>query len=426
MGRIEVKPCPLCAAESAKVSPHIDRDAFDVDCRRCGSFSITGTLYAIGKIPTELKPQLSAYTRQCTESNQQPEILDTLNLGSLAGRIGTVRPNERVDKLLVIFGARSSHPGAAAQFSPEWDYPLIHAINPQETSFHRNALIAADYVELVNEDTVIVTHKGWERLESLTRDSLTNPQSEDQAMHRGKEWDAFICHASEDKTTVVEPLVGALTARGLRVWYDRMVLTIGDSLRRKIDEGLVNSRFGIVVLSRSFFGKGWPERELDGLVQKEIGGRKVILPIWHGVTHDDVASYSLPLADKVAGSTHMGIEDLAVELLRAMNAAPASSATTNRADSSSSRLADASKRALVLEKWVDINYPRDIGLIRQLEAEGYKAKWCFDRDVPRVVDIQGWEIVYLDAGKGQLTILKLRDRPDNQTLVKKREPTGGS
>ncbi len=40
----------------------------------------------------------------------------------------------------------------------------------------------------------------------------------------------------------------------------------GDRLRRKIDTGLARSRLGVVVLSQSFLGKGWPNYALDGLV----------------------------------------------------------------------------------------------------------------------------------------------------------------
>lgn len=132
------------------------------------------------------------------------------------------------------------------------------------------------------------------------------------------EYDVFICHAGEDKDAVIEPLAEELRNRGLRVWYDRWILTIGDSLRRKIDEGLRQCRYGIVVLSPNFFGKHWPERELDGLVQREVSGHKVILPIWHNVNHSDVASYSLPLADRMAGSTRTGIPHLADQLMDAM------------------------------------------------------------------------------------------------------------
>ncbi len=118
------------------------------------------------------------------------------------------------------------------------------------------------------------------------------------------EYDVFICHASEDKQSVVDPLTNELIGRGVKVWYDQSILKIGDSLTKKIDEGLAKSKYGIVILSRAFFEKNWPQRELAGLTQKEmLDGTKVILPIWHNVTRDEVAKYSLPLADKMAGNT---------------------------------------------------------------------------------------------------------------------------
>lgn len=130
--------------------------------------------------------------------------------------------------------------------------------------------------------------------------------------------DVFICHASEDKADVVEPLARALQERQLSVWYDRWVLTIGDSLREKIDEGLRSCRFGVVIISQAFFNKQWPQREIEGLVQGELGGRKVILPIWHDVTVEDVRRYSPMLAGRLAGSTAIGIQGLADALVRAM------------------------------------------------------------------------------------------------------------
>lgn len=115
-----------------------------------------------------------------------------------------------------------------------------------------------------------------------------------------QQYDVFISHASEDKDEVVRPLVGALEARGLSVWYDESALRIGDSLRRKIDAGITRSRFGIVVLSQHFFAKGWPQYELDGLVTMAVSGSQVLLPIWHGVSKDEVVGFSSSLADKVA------------------------------------------------------------------------------------------------------------------------------
>lgn len=118
-------------------------------------------------------------------------------------------------------------------------------------------------------------------------------------------YDAFISHAFEDKDELVRPLTDALLQAGHRIWYDEFSLIIGDSLRKSIDKGLANSRFGIVVLSPDFFAKQWTEYELNGLVAKEMQGGKVILPIWHKVSKDQVLKFSPPLADKLALNTAM-------------------------------------------------------------------------------------------------------------------------
>lgn len=133
-----------------------------------------------------------------------------------------------------------------------------------------------------------------------------------------KRWDAFISHASEDKESVAIPLAEALKRAGVRVWLDRFEMRVGDSLREKIDEGLADSRFGIVVLSSSFLAKGWPTRELNGLFSLEESGRKVILPVWHNITKAELAERSPILADRLAAETSRGITSVAVELLAAI------------------------------------------------------------------------------------------------------------
>jgi hypothetical protein len=128
-------------------------------------------------------------------------------------------------------------------------------------------------------------------------------------------YDAFISHASEDKDDLVRPLANALDHMGFKIWYDEFELKVGDSLRQSIDKGLVNSRFGIVVLSRAFFAKNWPQYELNGLTAREIEGRKVILPIWHNIDKQVVLTYSPTLADKVALNTkQLSIQEVAVGL----------------------------------------------------------------------------------------------------------------
>ena len=129
-------------------------------------------------------------------------------------------------------------------------------------------------------------------------------------------FDAFVCHASEDKDDLVRPLVQRLREEHIEVWYDEFSLQVGDSLRRSIDRGLSQSRFGIVVLSPHFFGKQWSQWELDGLVARQNdGGANIILPIWHGVERSDIITYSPPLADKLAASSANGIDDVVQRLV---------------------------------------------------------------------------------------------------------------
>lgn len=134
----------------------------------------------------------------------------------------------------------------------------------------------------------------------------------------GKQWDAFICHASEDKKDFVDESARRLHDSGLAVWYDVFSLKLGDSLRRKIDEGLANSRYGVVVLSRNFFAKEWPQNELDGLMSREIAGTKVILPIWHKITAEEVRQNSPILAGRVAAKSEHGLEKVIAEVRDAM------------------------------------------------------------------------------------------------------------
>jgi hypothetical protein len=133
--------------------------------------------------------------------------------------------------------------------------------------------------------------------------------------------DVFICHASEDKDAIARPLAEALRERGHAVWFDEFELEIGDSLRQEIDRGLARSRFGVVILSPSFFEKKWAQRELDGLTAREMmsGADKVILPVWHEVDHDHVARYSPPLADKLAAQSGEGVPAIVEHIERVLS-----------------------------------------------------------------------------------------------------------
>lgn len=123
-----------------------------------------------------------------------------------------------------------------------------------------------------------------------------NKRSKPEETERDAMYDVFISHASEDKKDFVQPLVDALQDAGIRVWYDTIELEWGKSLRAQIDNGIKRSKYAILVLSKNFFAKKWPQRELDGILAKEDITGAAPLPIWYNISHADVYEFSPTLA----------------------------------------------------------------------------------------------------------------------------------
>jgi hypothetical protein len=95
--------------------------------------------------------------------------------------------------------------------------------------------------------------------------------------------DIFICHAGEDKDDIVRPMVEAFTQAGISCWYDEAEIQWGDSITKKVNEGLAVSRYVLVVLSPAFMEKNWPQRELNAVLNQEASSGEVkVLPLLVG------------------------------------------------------------------------------------------------------------------------------------------------
>ncbi len=169
--------------------------------------------------------------------------------------------------------------------------------------------------ELLFEERKLLLNKENLEIEQLLTLEYVKRLKNMEELNNNKQYDVFISHSSEDKENFVRPLAEELKRMSVNVWFDEFELRIGDSLREKIDYGLSNSKFGIVVLSNSFFGRKWTKYELNGFVSREMSESKVILPIWHKVSKDEVISFSPTLADKVAlNSSTKSIKEIATEI----------------------------------------------------------------------------------------------------------------
>ncbi len=90
----------------------------------------------------------------------------------------------------------------------------------------------------------------------------------------------FLSHTSADKPFVRE-LKARLEAHGVKnVWLDEAEIMLGDSLTKKIDEGLKKTKYIGIVLSPRSIRAPWVERELEIAINREIStGEIVILPL---------------------------------------------------------------------------------------------------------------------------------------------------
>lgn len=179
-------------------------------------------------------------------------------------------------------------------------------------------------ISLVEAEKSLIRAKIVELAKKIAEEQEIKPLAEifteSETGNNEFEYDVFICHVSEDKEDCVTELATALTEKDVKVWYDEFSLKLGDRLREKIDEGLSNSRYGAVVLSPNFFRKEWSKDELEGLLAIEKSGRKVILPVWHNLTVEEVAKYSPILAGRLAAKTEDGIDKVVEDILKALNA----------------------------------------------------------------------------------------------------------
>jgi hypothetical protein len=125
--------------------------------------------------------------------------------------------------------------------------------------------------------------------------------------------DAFVSYASEQRTEARE-IAGALKALGFDIWYDELNLRVGDSLLGRIEQGLADSKAGVLLISREYLDKPWTRAEMDSLVRDYVQGAKKLVPIRLGVSADDVAAKSPILGGVLSLDFSVGLPQLVDEV----------------------------------------------------------------------------------------------------------------
>lgn len=138
-----------------------------------------------------------------------------------------------------------------------------------------------------------LTYEGFHYFDEKSDALSTNIKPKSRKMY-----DVFLSHASADKLGYVEDLKQTLDILGIDVFYDKDTIEWGDKWKEKIYEGLEKSEFAIIVISEHFFGREWTEEELKNLLERQNAeGQKLILPIVHNITTDELKEKYPAVAD---------------------------------------------------------------------------------------------------------------------------------
>ena len=131
-----------------------------------------------------------------------------------------------------------------------------------------------------------------------------------------KQYDVFISHANADKLDYVDELYLAIRKLGISIFYDSEVLSWGDKWKDVILNGTESSEFAIIVISENFFDREWTERELSEFLNRQNeSGQKIILPLLHNITVEDLKAKYPDVGDIQCISTDKYSKDQVTVLL---------------------------------------------------------------------------------------------------------------
>lgn len=90
---------------------------------------------------------------------------------------------------------------------------------------------------------------------------------------------------------MAKPLAVRMRASGIEVWLDEWKIRTGDSLRRKMEEGLQSCTHFLVLLTPRSLPRPWVQTEIDAGFMRAIGGESRFLGIRIGTPLEDLSPF---------------------------------------------------------------------------------------------------------------------------------------
>lgn len=94
---------------------------------------------------------------------------------------------------------------------------------------------------------------------------------------------AFLSYGQEDQA-LAQKIAEALEQNGIKTWWAEWEIGAGDSIRRKIDEGLANCTHFIVLLTPSSITRPWVNEEIDAAYMRKVAAKCRLIPLRHGLS----------------------------------------------------------------------------------------------------------------------------------------------
>lgn len=136
---------------------------------------------------------------------------------------------------------------------------------------------AGDFAPLINWASALNSLKPGLIAEDLV-DSAENAKAERHKVD-SKSRIAFLSHSSKDKP-FVRQLAADLSAAGVTVWLDEQRIKVGESIPEKISQGLAESDYFLLAVSRQSIESEWVKKELNNALISEVQRRAVhVLPL---------------------------------------------------------------------------------------------------------------------------------------------------
>jgi TIR domain len=130
-------------------------------------------------------------------------------------------------------------------------------------------------------DNLAVRIEGSSALLSLVRDRLSPEDLESVSLIETSP-DArpkvFLSFGWEDRD-LAKRIAETLMANGVDTWWAEWEIGAGDSLRRKIDEGLSNCTVFLVLLTPTSITKPWVNQEMDAGLMQKLQARARFMPV---------------------------------------------------------------------------------------------------------------------------------------------------